>query len=267
MRYLFFILFLINFLFILADEDKIEKLDYYVNYTLIPPTGGKIKKYLVEPNFDIGTLDFTIYFSSSKLSCTFVFYDGNTIIDETKSLYASSLTHTLKVPDSKPKTLRMEVSNYNHEDPYYLYMYNKNYIIPLNISFYYLYQISVNKLEIKYEINDLIQDTNLKLEAKIQYPQYKDNLEIILNEDGDENRRSFSQTSSFSVKLKKNKSCKLKLNPEFNSEFTNETYFFISFEKEQNFPILFYKNDPLIYSISYVLYFLILIFTFGALLF
>ena len=74
----------------------------------------------------------------------------------------------------------MVVTNLNHEDPYYLYMYNKNYKIPLIIQNNYLYKISSKDIEILYEIDNLTEDINLQLEAKIEYPQYHDSINIIL---------------------------------------------------------------------------------------
>ena len=246
MKKLFLFSFLVNFIicqFNLKEDEG--KLDYYINYTLIPPQRLKIKKYYIEPNFDVGTLDFIIYFSSSSLACTFDFYNGENLFDQIKKYYTLYTAFTLKVPESKPSIIRMEVSNYNHEDPYYMYIYNKNYQIPLIFPNHYIYQISVKELNITYKINDITENNILKLEAKIQYPQYKDSLNIKINDGGEEYSHSFSETSSFEFSLLKNKEYKLTLWPDFKSEFTNYTYFFITFEKDQNFPILFYKNSLL----------------------
>ena len=112
-----------------------------MNYTLIPPIRANIKKYYLEPHFEVGTVNFIIYFSDRSLSCTFKFYDGDILFDTIEKHYIPSLTYTLEIPESRPSIIRMEVSNYNHEYPYFLYMYNKNYKIPLTISNFYLYTL------------------------------------------------------------------------------------------------------------------------------
>ena len=123
-----------------------------------------------------------------------------------------------------------------------MYLFNKNYKIPLISSNYYLYQITQKNLEIKYEIKNLDEDINLKLEAKIQFIIYKDSLNIVLNDGENEYNHIFEDTSSYIFELKKNKNYSLKLIPLLYSEFTTDTYFFISFGNEQDYPLLFYKN-------------------------
>ena len=160
-----------NFFFIFVIFIKCQKLndgdniDYYINYTVTPPKSTQVFTYYFKPNFQVGTVEFIIYFSNSALSCHYRIYDGETLIDEFKDLYPKSIFHTLKVPERNPPILRMEVTNLNHDDPYYLYIYNKNYEIPLVFPNYYLYQISLKDLEIHYIINNLSEDTNLKMEA------------------------------------------------------------------------------------------------------
>jgi hypothetical protein len=225
--------------------NEVTNLEYYINYTLIPPVGVKVKTYYFEPNYEVGTVDFVMYFSNRALFCTFKCFDGNTLIDNFTSGYLPYKTHTLAIPSSRPSILRLEVTNYNHEDPYYLYMYNKNYVIQLQYPNYYLYQISLKDLKINYMIKDLNEDMYLKLEAKIEYPQYKDKINIIIKDEENEYNNTFDETSSFTFELNKNKKYSLIMSPEFNSIFTNNTYFFLTFEKEQNFPLLFYKNNNL----------------------
>lgn len=240
-----FLIYLINCQISVNDGDNLE---YYINYTLIPPIGGKVKTYYFEPHYEVGTVDFIIYFSNRALSCTFECYDGNTLVDRFLSHYSTGLTHSLIVPLSKPSILRLQVTNLNHEDPYYLYMYNNNYTIPLSFPNYYLYQITVTGLNIQYKIKDLSEDINLKLEAVIEYPQYKDKLTVIINDGVNEYLKSFEETSSYNFELKKDSIYTLVLNPSFNSLFTNNTYFFITFGKEENFPLLFYENNILTYT-------------------
>ena len=192
--FFFFLIYLFNCHISLKDGDFLE---FYKNYTLIPPIGGKIKNYYIEPHFEVGTVDLIMYFSNSALSCAFEFYDGNILFDSIKMHYTDSLNYTLKIPPSRPSIIRMEVSNLNNEDPYYLYMYNKNYKIPLSIQNYYSYQISVKDLDILYEINDLKENVNLHLEAKIEYPQYNDSINIIVYNDDNTYSHLFDQTSSF----------------------------------------------------------------------
>ena len=229
----------------LNDGDKI---DYYINYTVTPPKSTQRFTYYFKPNFDVGTVEFIIYFSNSALSCHFYIFNGDILIDEINDFYQKSIFHTLKVPEGYPPILRMEVTNYNHDDPYYLYIYNKNYKIPLIFPNYYLYQISLKDLEIQYVINNLPEDTNIKMEAKIQYPQIQDQLQIILYDGINEISHIFDKTSSSFFKLEKNKSYSLKLKPTFNSLFTQYTYFFMTFGNEQDFPILFYQNPTLLFT-------------------
>ena len=230
---------------ILNDGDNI---DYYINYTVTPPISTQKFTYYFKPNFEVGTVEFILYFSNSALSCHFYIFDGETLIDYINDFYQKSIFHTLKVPEGNPSILRMEVTNNNHDDPYYLYIYNKNYKIPLIFPNYYLYQISLKGLEIQYVINNLSEDTNLKMEAKIQYPQYQDQLQIILYDEISELSHTFEKTSSFFFKLEKNKNYSLKLKPTFNSLFTQYTYFFMTFGNEQDFPILFYQNPTLLFT-------------------
>lgn len=86
------------------------------------------------------------------------------------------------------------------------------------------------------------------MEAKIQYPQFKDQLQIILYNEGNEISYTFTETSSSFFKLEKNKNYSLKLIPTFNSQFTQYTYFFMTFGNEQDFPILFYQNPTLLFT-------------------
>ena len=229
----------------LNDGDNI---DYYINYTVTPPKSTQRFTYYFKPNFEVGTVEFIIYFSNSALSCHFYIFNGDILIDEINDFYQKSIFHTLKVPEGYPPILRMEVTNYNHDDPYYLYIYNKNYKIPLIFPNYYLYQISLKDLEIQYVINNLPEDTNLKMEAKIQYPQIQDQLQIILYDGINEISHIFDKTSSSFFKLEKNKNYSLKLKPTFNSLFTQYTYFFMTFGNEQDFPILFYQNPTLLFT-------------------
>lgn len=240
---------LILALFISCQKlDDGDNIDYYINYTVTSPRSTQRFTYYFQPNFEVGTVEFIIYFSNSKLSCHFYIFNGDTLIDEINDFYQNFIFHTLKVPEGNPPILRMEVTNYNYVDPYYLYIYNKNYKIPLIFPNYYLYQISLKDLEIQYVINNLPEDTNLKMEAKIQYPQLKDQLQIILYDEGNEISYTFTETSSSFFKLEKNKNYSLKLIPTFNSQFTQYTYFFMTFGNEQDFPILFYQNPTLLFT-------------------
>ena len=77
-----------------------EILEFHKNYTLIPPIGGRVKIYYLEPHFEVGTVDFIIYFSNRALSCTYEFFDGNTLVDKIAIHYTPFLTYTLTVPAS-----------------------------------------------------------------------------------------------------------------------------------------------------------------------
>ena len=225
-----------------------DKIEYYINYTLTPPKSTQTFIYYFEPNFEVGTVEFIIFFSIARLSCDFKIYDGQTLIDEVKQYYSKFIYHTLKVPENKPSILRMEVTNLNHDDPYYLFIYNPNYKIPLTFPNYYLYKMSWKELEIQYIINNLPEDTNLKMEAKIEYPEYKDQIQIILYDNGKELSQIFENTTSSFFKLEKNKSYSLKLKPTYKSKITQETYFFMTFGNEKDFPVLFYRYPTLLYT-------------------
>ena len=226
-----------------------EKLEYYTNYTLIPPSSTQKKIYILEPHFEVGTLEFIIFFSDSSVSCTFSFYDGDNLIDSHYDFYQRSMTFELKVPEVHPPIITLVVTNPNHNFPYYLYFFNRNYVINLDINSHYLYQISLKNLSIKFKINELWEKINMKLEAKIQYPQLYDNLKIEINQK--EIQHYFNKTSSFSVELKKETYYEMELIPNLKSEFTNQTFFFIIFTKNNNFPILFY--DYSIYNYNTIL--------------
>ena len=113
---------------------------------------------------------------------------------------------------------------------------------------YYLYKIINKDIEILYEIDNLKEDINLQLEAKIEYPQYHDNINITLYNDSDIYFHLFDKTSSFGFQLQKSQKYTLKLSPHFNSQFTNNTYFFIYFENQNLQELLFYKKSNLTYT-------------------
>ena len=246
------LLYLTNCKEVIPNED-VKDLEYYINYTLIPPTGGKMKEYYFVPNYDVGTVEFILYFSTNNLSCYFECYDGNDLIDDFGISYTYHFNYTLKIPskDPKPKILRLKVTNKNHEYPYYLYIFNRNYVIPLDCSHYYLYQISLTNLTINYKIDSLDEDIYLKLEAKIEYPNYDDKLDVTIKQEGKEiNKTTFNESSSsFTYKLNNRTDYSLTLSSELKSmKFTNNTYFFITFEQKDNLPILFYKNVNITYT-------------------
>ena len=193
------LLYLTNCKEAIPNED-VRDLEYYINYTLIPPPSTvKPKEYYFKPNYEVGTVEFILYFSTKNLSCYFQCFDGSELIDKFGLSYTDHFTHTLAIPstDPKPSILRLVVTNHNYEFPYYLYIYNKNYVIPLDCSQYYLYQISFNDLKINYKIEGLDEDTYLKLEAKIEYPTYNDKLNVIIKYEGNEFNKTFNESSSF----------------------------------------------------------------------
>ena len=159
MKFFYFIL-----LYIISNIKCDEEiLEYYKNYTFIAPSSGQKNIYYFYPHYEVGTVNFKIFFSDSSLSCNFSIYDGDNQIDSFDDFYQTSIEHELIIPksDPKPQILRLEVINKNHNYPYYMYLYNKNYIIPLDISNYYLYQLSLNALEINYEVINLSKDIYL----------------------------------------------------------------------------------------------------------
>ena len=79
----------------LNDGDNI---DYYINYTVTPPKSTQKFTYYFEPNFEVGTVEFIIYFSNSALSCHFYIFNGDILIDEINDFYQKSIFHTLKLP-------------------------------------------------------------------------------------------------------------------------------------------------------------------------
>lgn len=123
-------------------------LDYYINYTLIPPSDLDGNIYYFFPHYEVGTVNFIMYFPQSELSLDFTVYDGEKEIDYFRDFYEDNLTHVLKIPESNPKPniLKLEVIYYGYKSfPYYLYIYNDNYTIPLNISNYNFYHFKSKK--------------------------------------------------------------------------------------------------------------------------
>ena len=238
-------------LFYLLNNLKCEEqiLEYYTNYTLISPKGGEIYTYYFHPHYEVGTVYFKIAFSNSRLSCNFEVYDGSTKIDYFTDFYQTSLEHELKRPTSQPfpQTLKLQVTNDNYKLPYYIYLYNINYRIPLDISKYYFYQLSLNNLEINYDINNISKDIYLKFQSIIEFPLI-DNIHIKLNEG--EAHTFNKSSSSFYIPLKQNNKYELNLKCNLNN-FTNKTAMLIYFEEnENNYKNLFYQNEIIIPYIS-----------------
>ena len=53
------------------------------------------------------------------------------------------------------------------------------------------------------------------MEAKIEYPQYQDGINLIIYKDSNSYSHLFDKTSSFEFQLQKNKKYTLKLSPNF----------------------------------------------------
>ena len=242
--------FLFLYFYIYGTKCQNNFLEYYTNYTFISPSASNPQTYFFYPHYEVGTAIFIVKFSP-RLNCNFTFYDGNTYIDSFINFYTSERSHVLKIPSTikKPTVLTLRVTNPNHNFPYYLYFYNPNYTIPLSISNYYFYLLSIKNLEIKYEISSLKQDIYLNFQSIIEYPEFHDNINIILN-DGEIEHFFNEKTSSFSIKLKKNENYKLNLKCIFSSPFTNKTAILIYFgDKEQNnFRSLYYNNNIISYQ-------------------
>ena len=229
-----------------------EILEYYTNYTLISPSGGQVNTYYFYPHYEVGTVYFKIFFSIKSLSCRFTVYDGENKIDEFGISYTYSLEHELKRPETDPKSkkLKLEVTNYHYNSPYYIYLYNNNYIIPLDISKYYFYQLSLNNLEINYEINNLPKDIYLKFQSIIEFADFGDNIYIRLD-DGEIEHIFNEASSTFYIPLKQNNKYKLNLKCNLGQKFTNKTAMLIHFEEDlANYKTLFYKNDIIIPYLS-----------------
>ena len=241
MKYLY-LFFLFYFYYINCQS---EFLEYYINYTLISPVGVEKNIYYFFPHYEVGTVNFIIYFSQSILSCHFTVYDGEKEIDYFSDFYQDNINHVLKIPESNPKPniLKLQVENYRYNLPYYLYIYNDNYTIPLNISNYNFYHLSLKNLEINYEIKLLEEDIYLKFQSLVEFPEYTDNIQIKLN-DG-EIEHSFNETASFfDIKLKKGNEYKLNLKCNLFSQFTSKNVILIYFEKEEKpYNNLRYNND------------------------
>ena len=197
MKIFYFLLFYL--LYNLKCEEQI--LEYYINYTFITPERQEVYTYYFHPHYEVGTVNFKITFPE-RLSCNFTVYDGSTQIDTFTTFYQYSLDHELKRPTSEPfpQTLKLQMKNYNHKYPFNIYLYNINYRIPLDISKYYFYQLSLNNLEINYDIDNISEDIYLKFQSIIEFPLI-DNIHIKLN-DGPTHIFNKS-SSSFYIPLKK----------------------------------------------------------------
>ena len=245
MKYLLF-LFLLILQYIKSNEEIF--LDYYINYTFISPSSTEVQTYYFHPNYEVGTIYFIIYFSETKLSCKFFVYYGDIEIDNFHTFYGKNLSHYLAIPSifPKPKVLRLEVTNLKYNLPYYLYFYNTNYSIPLIESNYYFYQLSLNGLEINYDIPNLNKDIYLKFQSKIEYPELDYNIHVKLN-DGEKEYIFKEKTSYYAMYLKKGNNYKLNLKCNLNDKFTNKTMILIYLEeKEDNTTTLFYQENNII---------------------
>ena len=223
---------------------QVQFLEYYNNYTFISPSPGDINTYFFYPHYEVGTVNFIIYFSESKLSCVFDVYDGDNLIDSFKTFYTLNLSHVLKIPkyNPKPNILRLEVTNLHYNLPYYLYFYNNNYNIQIIPSNYYLYQLSLNNLEINYEIPLYSRDIFIKFQSIIEFPEFNDNIDLIFN-DGDIEHKFNEKSSYYEILLKKDNKYKFKLKCNLFSKFTNETMIMIYLEEnEKNYYSLLYSN-------------------------
>ena len=241
----FYLLFL--YLLNILKCDK-ETLEYYTNYTFISPSSGDVNTNYFYPHYEVGTVYFKIVFSDHRLSCRFTVYDNGKEIDEFGMSYTYGIEHELKIPetDPKPQKLELQVTNLNHNSPYYIYLYNNNYIIPLDVSKYYFYQLSLNNLEINYEINNLSKDIYLKFQSIIEFAEFGDNIFIKLNDA--EIEHIFNETSStFYLPLKQNIKYKINMKCNLGQKFTNKTAMLMYFEEDSaNYKTLFYENDKII---------------------
>ena len=241
----FYLLFL--YLLNILKCDK-ETLEYYTNYTFISPSSGDVNTNYFYPHYEVGTVYFKIVFSDKRLSCRFTVYDNVNKIDEFGMSYTYGIEHELKIPetDRKPQKLELQVRNLNHNSPYYIYLYNNNYIIPLDVSKYYFYQLSLNNLEINYEINNLSKDIYLKFQSIIEFAEFGANIYIRLNDA--EIEHIFNETSStFYLPLKQNIKYKINMKCNLGQKFTNKTAMLMYFEEDSaNYKTLFYENDKII---------------------
>ena len=219
-------------------------MEYYTNYTFISPQGIEYDLFYFYPHYEVGTVNFKMRFSKS-LSCKFYIYDGDTLIEEFGNFYTLEIEHVLKIPASTPKPtlLKIKVTNYNYRYPYYIYLYNNNYVVPLNFSNYYFYQLSINNLEINYDIDNLSKDIYIKFQTIIEFPELNDNLHIKLN-DGEIEHIFNEKSSYYDIQFKQNNKYKLNLKCNLNNKFTNKTLMLIYFEEnEKDYKNLFYQND------------------------
>ena len=180
MKFLYFIL-----LYIISNIKCDEEiLEYYTNYTFLSPSPGQEQIYYFYPHYEVGTVNFKIFFSDSSLSCKFTIYDGDNQIDNVTDFYQPSIEHELIIPktDPKPQILKLKVTNNNHNYLYYMYLYNNKYTIPLDISKYYFYHLSLYELEINYEINNLSKDIYLKFQSIVEFANFGDNIYISFND-------------------------------------------------------------------------------------
>ena len=233
------------FLYLLNNINCGENiLEYYTNYTFISPSEGQVNTYYFYPHYEVGTVNFKIRFSNTLLSCTFTVYDGDKKIDSFSDFNKESLEHELKIPESdpKPKKLKLQVTNNNYNYPYYIYLYNNNYTIPLNISKYYYYQLSLDALEINYDIKNISKNVYIKFKSIVEFAEFGDNIYIRLN-DG-EIEHIFNETSStFYMPLKRNYNYTLNMRCNFGHKFTKKTAILIYFEEnEDNYRTLFNQN-------------------------
>ena len=124
MKSIFFLCLFIYY-YIKSEDDILE---YYINYTLISPSPTKTQIFHFYPHYEVGTVNFILYFSEPKLNCKFRILDGKNEIDYFSAFYGSYLKHELKIPSSNPKPsiLKLEITNTRYEIPYYMYIYKCN---------------------------------------------------------------------------------------------------------------------------------------------
>ena len=108
--------------------------------------------------------------------------------------------------------------------------------------------MSLEDLEINYEIPLLTKDYYIKFQSIIEFPELDDNINILLN--NGELEHIFKEKSSyFEIFLKKDNKYKLNLKCNLFSEFTSKTLILIYFEEnEKNYKNLMYNNETIIYK-------------------
>ena len=225
-----------------ADGDILE---LYHNYTLLGDYYHD-QTYYFYPHFEVGdTITFIIVNSNNRFVHSLDIYNGNNRIQTISSIYYYFVIQELKAPDPAPSFLRIKThcSSFSGKYTYYLYIFNKDFKIPLKFPNYFVNTIYFNELVIPYEIIDLPENKKIILEAKIGSPDY-DSLQININQ----NSYIFNETSSREILLEKDYTYTIEIMPILKSENPRNTYIMIYFAEERDFNTLFYPEKFLTYN-------------------